>query len=239
MNEPLLRVESIDFYYGDVQILHDLSLELNPNEIVTILGANGAGKTTVIRAICNMAPIRKGAIYYKGKRLDTVPSYKLAGMGISLIPEGRHLFPAMTVIDNLRLGGYSLKDKKQVEKNIDWVCELFPRLKERKKQLAGTLSGGEQQMCAIARGLITNPELIIFDEPSLGLAPNLVDDIFETLKFLVTDNNASILLVEQNAETALEISNRGFVLENGHIVMSGSSQELLNSREIQKAYLGI
>jgi len=239
MQDNLLKVDKINFYYGDVQILYDLSLELKRNEIVTLLGANGAGKTTTIRAICNMSPIKSGATYYKGERLDTVPCHKIATMGISLIPEGRHLFPAMTVLDNLRMGGYVLKNKKQVNENIDWVCEMFPRLKERRKQLAGTMSGGEQQMCAIARGLITRPELIIFDEPSLGLAPNLVDEIFDTLKVLISKNNASILLIEQNAETALEISDRAYVLENGHIVMTGASKDLLGNPEIQKAYLGI
>lgn len=160
-------------------------------------------------------------------------------MGISLVPEGRHLFPHMSVYDNLLLGAYCLKDKGEIQANIEWVMDLFPKLKDRAKQLAGTLSGGEQQMCAIARGLMIRPKMIIFDEPSLGLAPIIVDQIFETLTDIAKKNDSTILLVEQNAQTALEISDRGYVLENGSIKLSGTSQELLHSAEVQRAYLGI
>ncbi len=235
----MLKVQEINAFYGDVQILHNVSLEINRGEIVTILGSNGAGKTSLIKSICNMLPIRSGEIWYEGQRLDKIPAYKLVDLGISLVPEGRRLFPDMTIYDNLYLGAYALKDKAQVQENLEWVMDLFPRLRERSKQLAGTLSGGEQQMCAIARGLMIRPRMIIFDEPSLGLAPIIVDQIFETLTQIAKESRSTILLIEQNAQTALEISDRGYVLENGHLVLSGSSQELLESAEIQKAYLGL
>lgn len=235
----MLKVQEINSFYGDVQILHNVSLEINRGEIVTILGSNGAGKTSLIKSICNMLPIRSGEIWYEGQRLDKVPAYKLVDLGISLVPEGRRLFPDMTIYDNLYLGAYALKDKAQVQENLEWVMDLFPRLRERSKQLAGTLSGGEQQMCAIARGLMIRPRMIIFDEPSLGLAPIIVDQIFETLTQIAKESQSTILLIEQNAQTALEISDRGYVLENGHLVISGSSRELLESSEIQKAYLGL
>ena len=235
----MLELRSINSFYGDVQILFDVSLEIKEGEIVTILGSNGAGKTSVIKSICNLLPIGSGEIYYEGQRIDKIPPYKLINLGISLVPEGRRLFPDMSVYDNLRLGGYPIKDKKTLSDNLEWVMGLFPRLKERSRQLAGTLSGGEQQMCAIARGLMIRPRMIIFDEPSLGLAPVIVDQIFEILTQIVHENHSTILLVEQNAQTALEISDRGYVLENGHIVLEGDSKELLESPEIQKAYLGL
>lgn len=235
----MLRVENINAFYGDVQTLFDVSMKIEEGEIVTILGSNGAGKTTLVKTICNLLPIQSGAIYYKDERIDKIPSYHRVDMGISLVPEGRRLFPDMSIMDNLLLGAYSLKDKKQIQENLEWVISLFPWLKKREKQSAGTLSGGEQQMCAIARGLMIRPKLVIFDEPSLGLAPVIVDQIFDTLAKITRDNDSTILLIEQNAQTALEISDRGYVLENGHIVLEGTSRELLSSQEIQKSYLGL
>lgn len=235
----MLRVEHINAFYGDVQTLFDVSMKIDEGEIVTILGSNGAGKTTLVKTICNLLPVRSGEIYYREKRIDKSPAYQRVEMGISLVPEGRRLFPDMSIMDNLLLGAYSLKDKKQIKDNLEWVISLFPWLKEREKQSAGTLSGGEQQMCAIARGLMIRPKLVIFDEPSLGLAPVIVDQIFETLAKITKDNESTILLIEQNAQTALEISDRGYVLENGHIVLEGTSEELLTSEEIQKSYLGL
>ena len=235
----MLRVERINAFYGDVQTLFDVSMKIEEGEIVTILGSNGAGKTTLVKTICNLLPIRSGEIYYQEKRIDKSPAYQRVEMGISLVPEGRRLFPDMSIMDNLLLGAYSLKDKRQIKDNLEWVISLFPWLKEREKQSAGTLSGGEQQMCAIARGLMIRPKLVIFDEPSLGLAPVIVDQIFETLAKITKENEPTILLIEQNAQTALEISDRGYVLENGHIVLDGTSGELLNSQEIQKSYLGL
>lgn len=235
----MLKLDSVNAFYGDVQTLFDVSMEIRENEIVTILGSNGAGKTTLIKTICNLLPIRSGSIYYKEERIDKVPPYKRVDLGMSLVPEGRRLFPDMSVMDNLLLGAYSLRDRKQIQENLEWVISLFPWLGERSKQSAGTLSGGEQQMCAIARGLMIRPQLVIFDEPSLGLAPVFVDQIFETLSKITRENNSTILLIEQNAQTALEISDRGYVLENGHVVLEGSSKMLLGSQEIQKSYLGL
>lgn len=235
----MLKVDAVNAFYGDVQTLFDVSMEIQEGEIVTILGSNGAGKTTLIKAICNLLPIRSGEIYYRGDRIDKQPPFKRVEMGISLVPEGRRLFPDMSVMDNLLLGAYALRDKNQIQENLEWVIGLFPWLKERAKQSAGTLSGGEQQMCAIARGLMIRPKLVIFDEPSLGLAPVIVDQIFETLSRITAENGSTILLIEQNAQTALEISHRGYVLENGHMVLEGSSKELLASQEIQKSYLGL
>jgi len=235
----MLKVESINSFYGDVQILFDLSLEVNKNEIVTLLGSNGMGKTTAIKSIFNILPIRSGSITFDGIRLDKKKPHELALLGITLVPEGRKLFPAMSVKDNLLLGAFSIKEKKQIEKNLEWVLGLFPRLKERARQIAGTLSGGEQQMCAIARGLMIRPKFIVFDEPSLGLAPIIVDQIFQTMKTIIKENDSTVLLIEQNVHLALEVSDRGYVLENGHIAMSGPAQELLESEEIQKAYLGL
>lgn len=235
----MLKLGSVCAFYGDVQSLFDVSMEIKTGEIVTILGSNGAGKTTLIKSICGLLPIRSGAIYYAGERIDHMPPYKMADMKISLVPEGRRLFPDMSVMDNLLLGAYSVRDKKKIRDDLEWVISLFPWLAQRAKQSAGTLSGGEQQMCAIARGLMIRPKLIIFDEPSLGLAPVIVNQIFETLSKITQENGATILLVEQNAQTALEISDRGYVLENGHVVLEGDSRTLLESPNIQRSYLGL
>ena len=190
-------------------------------------------------SICDLLPIQSGEILYNDIRLDKTPSYKLVDLGISLVPEGRHLFPNMTVYDNLLMGAYCQRNQETIRETLEWVYNLFPRLKDRSKQLAGTLSGGEQQMCAIARGLMINPKMIIFDEPSLGLAPVIVDQIFETLETIVKNNHSTVMLIEQNAQLALEVSDRGYVLENGHITLEGSSKELLGSADIQRAYLGL
>lgn len=234
----MLRLENVNTFYHDIQVLYDISFNINEGEILTILGSNGAGKTTLIKTICNLVPARSGKIYFKKKLLNKVPPYDYVSLGISLVPEGRHLFPGMSVYDNLLLGAHAIKDKSVIKENLDWVINLFPKLKSRAKQLAGTLSGGEQQMCAIARGLMIKPKMVIFDEPSLGLAPIIVEQIFETISS-ITHEGTSILLVEQNAQTALEISNRAVVLENGMVSLSGSSKELLHSPAVQKAYLGL
>ncbi len=235
----MLKVENISAAYGDVEILHGLSLEVGKNEIVTLLGSNGTGKTTTIKCIFNLLPITSGSIVFDGARLDKRKPHEFTSMGIALVPEGRKLFPDMSVKDNLMMGAFSMRDKKQIEENLTWVMDMFPRLKERAKQHAGTMSGGEQQMCAIARSLIIRPKFIVFDEPSLGLAPIIVDQIFETIKTIISEYDATVLLIEQNANVALEVSDRGYVLENGIIKVSGTAQELLASEEIQKAYLGL
>ncbi len=235
----MLRVEKINVFYGQVQVLYDVSFEINAGEIVTILGSNGAGKTTAIKAICGLLPVKKGAVYYNEKRIDTIPPYKLAGLGLALVPEGRRLFPAMSVRENLLLGAYSKQASKVRKDTLAWVFELLPRLKERMNQLAGTLSGGEQQMCAIARALMAKPKFLILDEPSLGLAPIIVDKIFDTIQLIRKESDITILLVEQNAYLALQIADRGYVFENGKVKMTDRADALLGSIDIQKAYLGV
>jgi branched-chain amino acid transport system ATP-binding protein len=235
----MLKVNDICSFYGDVQILHGVSLEVKAGEMVTLLGSNGAGKSTTIKAICNINPIKTGEIIFDGQPIHKLPAYKLPDLGIALIPEGRHLFPAMSVKDNLLMGAYTQNDKAQINRTLEEVVEYFPRLKERFNQTAGTLSGGEQQMCAIGRGMMTRPKLMILDEPSLGLAPVIVDQIFDILKRLRKEENLTVLLVEQNAQLALENSDRAYVLENGQISVSGPADELLHSEAIQKAYLGL
>jgi len=235
----MLKVNDICSFYGDVQILHGVSLDVKPGEMVTLLGSNGAGKSTTIKAICNINPIKSGEIIFDGQPIHKLPAYKLPDLGIALIPEGRHLFPAMSVKDNLLMGAYTQSDKAQINQTLEEVVEYFPRLKERFNQTAGTLSGGEQQMCAIGRGMMTRPKLMILDEPSLGLAPVIVDQIFEILKRLRKEENLTVLLVEQNAQLALENSDRAYVLEKGQISVTGPAEELLHSEAIQKAYLGL
>ena len=235
----MLKVNDICSFYGDVQILHGVSLEVKAGEMVTLLGSNGAGKSTTIKAICNINPVKSGEIIFNDQPIHKLPAYKLPDLGIALIPEGRHLFPAMSVKDNLLMGAYTQKDKVKINETLEEVVEYFPRLKERFNQTAGTLSGGEQQMCAIGRGMMTRPKLMILDEPSLGLAPVIVDQIFEILKRLREEENLTVLLVEQNAQLALENSDRAYVLENGQISVTGPAEELLHSEAIQKAYLGL
>ena len=235
----MLQVNNICSFYGDVQILHGVSLEVKAGEMVTLLGSNGAGKSTTIKAICNINPVKSGEIIFDGQPIHKLPAYKLPDLGISLIPEGRHLFPSMSVKDNLLMGAYTQKDKVKINETLDEVVEYFPRLKERFNQLAGTLSGGEQQMCAIGRGMMTRPKMMILDEPSLGLAPVIVDQIFDILKRLRKEENLTVLLVEQNAQLALENSDRAYVLENGQVSVNGPAEELLHSEAIQKAYLGL
>jgi len=235
----MLKVNDICSFYGDVQILHGVSLEVKAGEMVTLLGSNGAGKSTTIKAICNINPVKSGEIIFNDQPIHKLPAYKLPDLGIALIPEGRHLFPAMSVKDNLLMGAYTQKDKAKINETLEEVVEYFPRLKERFNQTAGTLSGGEQQMCAIGRGMMTRPKLMILDEPSLGLAPVIVDQIFEILKRLREEENLTVLLVEQNAQLALENSDRAYVLENGQISVTGPAEELLHSEAIQKAYLGL
>ena len=235
----MLKVEKINVFYGQVQVLYDVSFEINAGEIVTILGSNGAGKTTAIKAVCGLLPVKKGAVYYNEKRIDIIPPYKLAGLGLALVPEGRRLFPAMSVRENLLLGAYSKQASKVRADTLAWVFELLPRLKERMKQLAGTLSGGEQQMCAIARALMAKPKFLILDEPSLGLAPIIVDKIFDTIQLIRKESDITILLVEQNAYLALQIADRGYVFENGKVKMTDKADALLGSIDIQKTYLGV
>jgi ABC-type branched-chain amino acid transport systems, ATPase component len=235
----LLKISNLNAYYGDVQVLYDVSLEVNDREIVTILGSNGAGKTTLMKTICGIETKRSGTIEFEGENLMKVPAYKLVTKGITLTPEGRHLFPELTVKENILLGAYASKNKKTTKETYEWVLSLFPRLKERLIQYAGTMSGGEQQMCAIARVLMSNPKFLMLDEPSLGLAPNIVDTVFDIIKKINEEKGITIVVVEQNANIALQTADRGYVLENGVISMSGNAQAMLASPDIQKLYLGL
>ncbi|OGL04585.1 MAG: ABC transporter ATP-binding protein [Candidatus Rokubacteria bacterium RIFCSPLOWO2_02_FULL_68_19] len=231
----LLRVDGIEVAYGQVPAVRGASLEVRPGEIVALIGSNGAGKTTTLRAISGLLPIRRGRIDFEGDRMDGLRPSKVVARGIAHIPEGRQLFPTMTVLENLELGAGAAKALKA--ESLEWVYSLFPRLRERRRQLAGTLSGGEQQMVAIGRGLMARPKLLMLDEPSLGLAPVVVRAIFDNL-VEINRRGMAILLVEQNVLRALQLSHRGYVLENGQIVLDGPRDTLLADGHIKQAYLG-
>ena len=232
----MLKIDNINLYYGGIHALKDLSLEGKKGEIVTLIGANGAGKTSTLRAISGLEPIKSGTISYKGSPINKVPAHKIVSLGLSHVPEGRKIFANLTVLENLELGAYLRKDK-EIQKDMEMVFSKFPRLKEREKQQAGTLSGGEQQMLAIGRALMNRPEMLILDEPSMGLAPLVVKDIFDTI-VEINKSGTTILLVEQNANMALSIADRAYVLETGNIVLSGDAKELLEDDSIKSAYLG-
>ena len=235
----MLKVNGIDVYYGKVQALFDVSIEVGDNEIVSIIGANGAGKTTLMKSIMGINKPRKGTIEYTGQVISGLPSHKVVGHKIVYVPEGREIFPNMTVQENLEMGAYSVKmSKADMDRHLEEQYEIFPRLKERAKQKAGSMSGGEQQMLAIARGLMSDPELLMLDEPSLGLAPVIVDDMFDVIVRVNKVRNIPIAIVEQNAFMAMSISNRTYVLEVGNLVASGDSKILMDSDDIKKAYLG-
>lgn len=238
MNSPLLKVENLEVFYGAIQALKGINFTVNAGEIVSLIGANGAGKTTSLRAISGLVPAAQGSITFEGQNLNNVPIFKRVSLGIAQSPEGRGVFPQMSVHENLEMGAYSRSDSAQVKVDLDMCFELFPRLKERVWQMAGTLSGGEQQMLAISRALMCKPKLLLLDEPSLGLAPIIVAQIFEIVKKL-NKEGMTILLVEQNARMALKISHRAYVLETGKIVMEDSAQNLLANDEVRKAYLGV
>ncbi len=235
----MLKVTDLCAFYDDVQVLYNIDLEICAGEIVTILGSNGAGKTTLMKTICGIVTRRKGRIAFQDEDIMKIPAYKLVSKGLTLVPEGRHLFPTLSVRENILLGAYSIQNKPLIEETYEWIMEMFPRLKERSNQLAGTMSGGEQQMCAIARALLSNPSFLMLDEPSLGLAPNIVDMVFEVIEKINREKGITVVVVEQNANIALEYANRGYVMENGEIKMSGTSKELLESEDIQKVYLGL
>ena len=233
----LLTVENLQVNYGVIRALKGISFEVNEGEIVSLIGANGAGKTTTMQSIMGLIPIAGGTVTYEGNVINKVPAHKLVAMGISQVPEGRRIFQELTVYENLVLGAYTEKDKKEIKNRIDDVCTRFPRLGERLKQVGGTLSGGEQQMLAMGRALMNRPKLLMMDEPSMGLAPILVEQIFDIIKEL-HKGGATILLVEQNAQMALSCSDRAYVLETGEISLTGTGAELAVSPEVKKAYLG-
>lgn len=233
----LLQLQDVNTYYGGIHALKGVCLEVNQGEIVTLIGSNGAGKTTTLKTISGLLKPRSGSISFKGERIDRLPPHLVAKKGIGHVPEGRKIFSRQTVMENLELGAYGYSDKQRFHKNLDFVCEMFPRLKERLSQRAGTLSGGEQQMLAIARALMMEPEILLLDEPSMGLAPVLVEGIFEIIA-LLNRQGMTILLVEQNAHHALQVAHRGYVIQTGKTVLEGPAEKLLKNPEVQEAYLG-
>ncbi len=233
----LLEVKDLQVYYGVIQALKGISFEVNEGEIVTLIGANGAGKTTTMQSIIGLIPSRHGSVTFDGQDITKMPCHKIVHHGLTQVPEGRRIFQELTVYENLLMGGFSQKDQSLLKKDIENIYERFPRLAERKNQIAGTLSGGEQQMLAIGRAMMSRPKLLLLDEPSMGLSPLLVDQVFEIIKQL-RDDGTTILLVEQNAGKSLAISDRAYVLELGEIVLSGTGAELAASDEVKKAYLG-
>jgi len=234
----MLEVDKINVFYGELQVIWDLSLTVNKNEIVALIGSNGAGKTTTLKAVTGLLPVRSGKIRFLGRSIENIPTHKRVDIGITMVPEGRRLFQYMTVYENLRMGAYTQRATEKFEDTLEWIYGLFPVLKEFRDRLANTLSGGEQQMLAIARALMSRPELLLMDEPSLGLAPTIVTKLYDKIKEL-RESGVTILLVEQNVRNALEISDRTYVLESGRITLSGDSKELLHDERIKKAYLGI
>jgi branched-chain amino acid transport system ATP-binding protein len=233
----LLEVKEIEVFYGKVQAVRKVSLQVPEKDIVTLLGANGAGKTTVLKTISGLKQPASGEIYFNGNRIDRLPAWDIVRMGIGYVPEGRHLFPNMTVEDNLSLGAYTRHDRQSITAELEKVYQRFPRLKERKKQKAYSMSGGEQQMLAIGRALMCQPKLLLLDEPSLGLSPVMVDEISSIISTIHREGMC-ILLVEQNAAIALKLANQGYVMETGQITFNGSSAELLKDDRVKKAYLG-
>ena len=233
----MLEVKGLQVYYGVIQALKDVSFEVNQGEVIALIGANGAGKTTTLHTVTGLLPAKAGSIIFEGVDITKVPAHKIVEMGIAHVPEGRRVFADLTVYENLIMGAYTRKDKKEIAANLENVYARFPRLKERRTQRAGTLSGGEQQMLAMGRALMSNPKMIVMDEPSMGLSPIFVNEIFDIIE-KVSAGGTTVLLVEQNAKKALSIADRAYVLETGKIVLSGDAKELMNDDSIKKAYLG-
>ncbi|MGD9365910.1 MAG: ABC transporter ATP-binding protein [Desulfobacteraceae bacterium] len=235
----MLKLKEINTYYGNIQALKDVSLKIEQGEIVTLIGANGAGKTTTLMSISGLVPPRRGEVLFEGRSIYRMTANEIVAQGICQVPEGRRIFPYLTVLENLDMGAFLRNDKSEIAKDLDYVLELFPILAERRHQAGGTLSGGEQQMLAISRALMARPRLLLLDEPSLGLAPLVVKRIFEIIEKINTENNTTIFLVEQNANLALKVAHRGYVMENGRITLSDTAENLLSNEAVRKAYLGI
>ena len=233
----MLSIQNLHVYYGGIHALKGVSLDVPAGKIVTLIGANGAGKSTLLRAICQLVPPRSGDIRFNNHSLARQPTHEIVKKGIAMIPEGRRIFPNLTVYENLRLGAYARSDAADIQRDLDWVFSLFPRMAERRNQSAGTLSGGEQQMLAVGRGLMTRPSLLMLDEPSLGLAPILVEEIFKIIR-QIHQQGLTMLLIEQNALAALKVADYGYVIETGKVVLSGKGEDLLRSEDVRKAYLG-
>lgn len=234
----MLEIENVSAAYGMIQILWDVSFKIKEKEIVSIIGPNGAGKTTLVKTVMGLLPAKSGTIRFKGENIENLPPYEIVKKGVTLIPEGREIFPRMTVEENMLLGAYTIKDKKQVKESKEQMYQIFPVLRKKEKALAQTLSGGEQQMLVIGRSLMSNPELLILDEPSLGLAPIIVAKVLDTLR-KINEEGVTVLLVEQNIRDSLNIADRGYVLEEGKIIIEGTGRELLSNDHIKEVYLGI
>ena len=234
----ILNVNDLNVYYGGIHAIKNISFHIKKGEIVSLIGANGAGKTSTLHAISGLVPIKSGEISLNGENVTNIDAHKLVSCGMAHVPEGRRIFTELTVLENLEMGAFTRNDAEQIKKDMEHMFSLFPRLAERKKQRAGTMSGGEQQMLAMARALMSSPSLLLLDEPSMGLAPLLVQEIFNIIERINKEENVTILLVEQNANMALSIADRGYVLETGKIILEGTGKELLTNPDIKKAYLG-
>ena len=233
----MLEIKNLEVYYGMIQAIKGISFEVNEGEVIALIGANGAGKTTILHTISGLIVPKKGSITFEGQEITKIPAHKIVENGLAQVPEGRRVFPSLSVLQNLKLGAYTRKDKKEIDDTLKMIYERFPRLEERKNQPAGTLSGGEQQMLAMGRALMSKPRIILMDEPSMGLSPIFVNEIFDIIK-QVSASGTTVLLVEQNAKKALSIADRGYVLETGKIVKEGKASDLLNDEAVKKAYLG-
>nr|WP_330398392.1 ABC transporter ATP-binding protein [Lachnoclostridium sp. An138] len=233
----MLEVKDIEVFYGVIQAIKGISFEVNEGEVIALIGANGAGKTTTLQTITGLISPKKGQIFFEGQEITHVPAHKIVSMGMAHVPEGRRVFAQLSVLDNLKLGAFTRKDKEEIEETLIRVYKRFPRLEERKNQIAGTLSGGEQQMLAMGRALMSHPKIILMDEPSMGLSPIFVNEIFDIIQE-VSKSGTTVLLVEQNAKKALSIADRGYVLETGRIVLEGNAKDLLDNEQVKKAYLG-
>ncbi len=235
----MLELKNLQTFYGNIQALKDVSIEISEGEIITLIGANGAGKTTTLMSVCGIVPPRSGDILFMGKPIHDLSPNQIVSLGISQVPEGRRIFPYLTVMENLDMGAFLRTDKDGIKQDMEYIFELFPILAERRHQAGGTLSGGEQQMLAISRALMARPMLLLMDEPSLGLAPLIVKQIFEIIRKVNTENNTTIFLVEQNANLALKVAHRGYVMETGRITLTDSAENLLADENVKKAYLGL
>ena len=233
----MLEVKNLEVYYGVIRAIKSISFNVNEGEVIALIGANEAGKTTTLQTITGMLKPKSGEIIFEGTDITKIPGHKIVSMGMAHVPEGRRVFAQLSVYENLKLGAYTRKDKNEIEESLEKIYQSFPRLKERRNQLAGTLSGGEQQMLAMGRALMSKPKIILMDEPSMGLSPILVEEIFKIIRD-ISAGGTTVLLVEQNAKKALEIADRGYVLETGNIVLSGDAKEMMNNDSIRKAYLG-
>jgi len=235
----MLELRDIHTFYGNIEVLKGVSIEITEGEMITLIGANGAGKSTTLMSICGVAPIRSGEIIFMGEPIHELAPHEIVSRGICQVPEGRHIFPYLSVVENLDMGAFLRRDTAQIEKDMDYVFHLFPILAQRRHQAGGTLSGGEQQMLAISRAIMTKPRLLLLDEPSLGLAPLVVRQIFDIIKKINSEQKTTIFLVEQNANLALKVAHRGYVIENGLVTFSDSAKKLLENEAVRKAYLGV